>query len=53
MHKLSVDEVWLDKMGNIIGRIGNGATKLVYDSHLTPSASAILMNGMGSLLVES
>ncbi len=34
MHKLGFDEVWFDKMGNIIGRIGSGATKIVYDSHL-------------------
>jgi putative selenium metabolism hydrolase len=34
MKKLGFDEVRFDKMGNTIGRIGNGPTKLVYDSHI-------------------
>jgi putative selenium metabolism hydrolase len=34
MRKLGFDEVWFDKMGNIVGRVGNGATKIVYDSHI-------------------
>lgn len=34
MKKLGFDEVWFDKMGNIVGRIGDGKTKLLYDSHL-------------------
>ncbi len=34
MRKLGFDEVWFDKMGNIVGRIGDGQTKLLYDSHL-------------------
>lgn len=34
MHKLGFEEVWWDKMGNIVGRIGNGPTKLLYDSHI-------------------
>ncbi len=34
MKKLGFDEVWWDKMGNVVGRIGNGPTKLLYDSHI-------------------
>jgi len=34
MKKLGFDEVRFDKMGNTIGRIGNGRRVLVYDSHI-------------------
>jgi len=34
MRKLGYDEVRFDKMGNTIGRIGNGPKVLVYDSHI-------------------
>ncbi|OQY96788.1 MAG: selenium metabolism hydrolase [Chloroflexi bacterium UTCFX4] len=34
MKKLGFDEVRFDKMGNILGRIGNGAKTIVYDSHI-------------------
>jgi putative selenium metabolism hydrolase len=34
MRKLSFDEVRFDKMGNTIGRIGDGPKVLVYDSHI-------------------
>jgi putative selenium metabolism hydrolase len=34
MHKLGFDEVWFDQMGNVVGRIGDGAIKLLYDSHV-------------------
>jgi len=34
MRKLGYDEVRFDKMGNTIGRIGNGPRVLVYDSHI-------------------
>jgi putative selenium metabolism hydrolase len=34
MKKLGFDETWFDKMGNIVGRIGDGPVKLVYDSHI-------------------
>jgi putative selenium metabolism hydrolase len=34
MRKLGFDEVWFDQMGNVVGRIGDGAKKLLYDSHL-------------------
>lgn len=34
MRKLGFDEVRFDKMGNTIGRIGNGPKVLVYDSHI-------------------
>ena len=34
MKKLGFEEVRFDKMGNTIGRIGNGTRVLVYDSHI-------------------
>lgn len=34
MRRLGFDEVRFDQMGNILGRIGNGATTLLYDSHI-------------------
>jgi len=34
MKKLGFDEVRFDKMGNTIGRIGNGKRIIVYDSHI-------------------
>ena len=34
MKKLGFDEVRFDKMGNTIGRIGNGDRIIVYDSHI-------------------
>ena len=34
MRKLGFDEVWFDQMSNVVDRIGDGATKLLYDSHL-------------------
>jgi putative selenium metabolism hydrolase len=34
MKKLAFDQVRFDKMGNILGRIGNGSRVIVYDSHI-------------------
>ena len=34
MKKLGFEEVRFDKMGNTIGRIGNGERVIVYDSHI-------------------
>lgn len=34
MRRLGFEEVRFDKMGNILGRIGNGPRVLVYDSHI-------------------
>lgn len=34
MRKLGFDEVRFDKMGNTLGRIGDGPKVLVYDSHI-------------------
>lgn len=34
MRKLGFDEVRFDKMGNTIGRIGNGSKVIVFDSHI-------------------
>jgi putative selenium metabolism hydrolase len=34
MRKLGFDAVRFDSMGNILGQIGDGPTKILYDSHL-------------------
>jgi putative selenium metabolism hydrolase len=34
MGKLGFDDVWWDKMGNIVGVIGDGPLKLLYDTHI-------------------
>ncbi len=34
MTKLGYDEIFWDKMGNIVGRIGSGDKILLYDSHI-------------------
>ena len=34
MQRLGFDEARFDRMGNVIGRIGNGPRVLLYDSHL-------------------
>jgi putative selenium metabolism hydrolase len=34
MKMLGFDEVWWDRMGNVVGRIGDGPVKLLYDSHI-------------------
>ncbi len=34
LHHLGFEDVRFDQMGNILGRIGSGATKLLYDSHI-------------------
>ncbi len=34
MKKLGFRKVWFDQMGNIVGEIGNGPKKIVYDSHI-------------------
>ncbi len=34
MRKLGFERIWFDKMGNIVGQIGNGPKKLLYDSHI-------------------
>ncbi len=34
MRKLGFDEVRFDKMGNILGKLGDGDTVMVYDSHI-------------------
>ena len=34
MEKVGFDEVTIDPMGNVFGRIGNGKTVILYDSHL-------------------
>jgi len=34
MLRLGFEEVWFDQMGNVVGRIGSGPKKLLYDSHL-------------------
>ncbi|MGH2699625.1 MAG: YgeY family selenium metabolism-linked hydrolase [Actinomycetota bacterium] len=34
MEKLGYDEVFADGMGNVVGRIGDGKTKVVLDAHM-------------------
>lgn len=34
MEKVGFDEIKIDKMGNIIGRIGNGKTIIAMDAHI-------------------
>ncbi len=34
MSRLGYDEAGTDPMGNVVGRIGTGATKLVFDAHM-------------------
>jgi putative selenium metabolism hydrolase len=34
MEKMGFDDVWWDSMGNVIGRIGDGPVKLMYDTHI-------------------
>ncbi|MFQ3535169.1 MAG: M20/M25/M40 family metallo-hydrolase, partial [Aggregatilineales bacterium] len=34
MQALGFDEIFFDRMGNIVGRIGHGERKLLYDSHI-------------------
>ena len=34
MKLLGYDEVYIDKVGNVIGKIGNGSEKLLLDSHI-------------------
>jgi putative selenium metabolism hydrolase len=34
MRALGYDDVWWDKMGNVVGVIGSGPKKLLYDTHI-------------------
>ncbi len=34
MKALGFHEVWFDQMGNVVGKIGDGAVRLLYDSHI-------------------
>lgn len=34
MEELGFDQAWIDDYGNVIGRIGHGKTKIVYDGHI-------------------
>ncbi len=34
MEKVGFEEVWVDRMGSVIGRIGRGKTVILYDSHV-------------------
>jgi len=34
MRKMGFDDVWWDKMGNVVGVIGNGPKKILYDGHI-------------------
>lgn len=34
MHKNGFDEVFFDKVGNVVGRVGSGPFIMIYDSHI-------------------
>jgi putative selenium metabolism hydrolase len=34
MQKVGFSDIWFDKMGNVVGKIGNGSLTLLYDSHI-------------------
>jgi len=34
MDRLGFDETWFDRMGNIVGRVGNGPRVILFDSHI-------------------
>jgi putative selenium metabolism hydrolase len=34
MNRVGFDKAWLDKMGNVIGQIGKGKTKILFDAHI-------------------
>lgn len=34
MRKLGFDKVWFDRQGNVVGEIGDGDKKIVFDSHI-------------------
>ncbi len=34
MEKLKFDQAWIDDYGNVIGRIGSGPIRIVYDGHI-------------------
>jgi putative selenium metabolism hydrolase len=34
MKKVGFDEVWVDGLGSVVGRIGNGPFKLAFDAHI-------------------
>ncbi|MBM7633162.1 YgeY family selenium metabolism-linked hydrolase [Geomicrobium sediminis] len=34
MESLDFDKVWIDSLGNVVGRVGNGENVLMFDSHM-------------------
>lgn len=34
MQKVGFSDIWFDRMGNVVGKIGNGSVTLLYDSHI-------------------
>ena len=34
MKELDYDEVYIDRVGNVVGRVGNGPTVIHFDSHM-------------------
>jgi len=34
MHRVGFDEVWIDRVGNVVGRIGNGSKRLLMEAHI-------------------
>jgi acetylornithine deacetylase/succinyl-diaminopimelate desuccinylase-like protein len=46
MLSLGFDEVSIDSMGNVLGRIGSGEKKIMFDSHVDTVASKMRRCGM-------
>lgn len=44
MHKLNFDEVKVDGMGNVLGRIGNGSRTIAFDGHIDTVDVGVLEN---------
>src|SRR5665647_513394 len=44
MEKLNYDEIIIDKMGNILGRLGNGNRVFAYDGHIDTVDVGVIEN---------
>ncbi|OFZ18703.1 MAG: selenium metabolism hydrolase [Bdellovibrionales bacterium GWB1_55_8] len=44
MRKLGFDKAWSDEYGNVIGQIGTGPTRIVYDGHIDTVGVGNLQN---------
>lgn len=51
MLSLGYDEVSIDLTGNVLGRIGSGGKKIMFDSHVDTEQSKVRRSGMCPHLV--